>query len=262
MIEFIKLYNDSIFRVFLINLNKGELIMDVGEIISNALKYPFNNIKALVVYIILGIIAGIAGGASILGMVASMNVNNVAAAFGSAGVGAVVLIILGLIIEGYTLDIIKLGIERRDDSPSIDIIRQIFNAIKIIIVNVVYYIIPVIIVFVLALFLRDWILYVISFILFLVFSFAQIMAKCRLAKTESLGNALAVGESIGDISRVGIGKLLATIIIVAIVFFVIYFICGAIAKLNATVGAVLLGILGVYLVFFYNRAIGLLYSDV
>ena len=35
--------------------------MELGEILSDALVYPFHNIKALIIYLILGIILGITG---------------------------------------------------------------------------------------------------------------------------------------------------------------------------------------------------------
>ena len=165
-------------------------------------------------------------------------------------------------IEGYALDIVKYGIERRDDGPGIEFGRQIVNAVKLIVVDIVYYIVPVIIIFILALFLRDWILTIISIILVIIFALANFMARCRLAKTENLGDALAIGEAIGDISRVGFGKLLATAIIVMIIALVIVFIIAFVANWNSTVGSILLGIATVYLIFFYHRSIGLLYSNV
>ena len=87
------------------------------------------------------------------------------------------------------------------------------------------------------------------------------MAKCRLAKSDSLGEALAIGEAIGDISRVGLGKLLATVILVVIIAVIIVVLIGIIGSISDIVGDILFGIFLVYLVFFYNRAIGLLYSD-
>ena len=87
------------------------------------------------------------------------------------------------------------------------------------------------------------------------------MAKCRLAKSDNLGEALAIGEAIGDISRVGIGKLIATVVVIFVIIIIIAFIIGLISSANNTIGSILLGIFSVYFVFFYNRAIGLLYSE-
>lgn len=238
--------------------------MGVGDIISDALVYPFHNIKALVLYVILGIIAGLIGGAAIASIIGAFTTTGIGAlAFDILGiVGIIVFILVLFLIEGYGLDIIKFGIERRDDSPGIDIARQISNAIKLIIVSFVYYIIPAIIIFVLGLFLRDWILTIISLILIIVFALANFMAKCRLAKTDNLGDALAIGEAIGDISRVGLGKIIATVVVIVVIAFIVAFIITLINNANSTIGGILLGIFSVYFVFFYNRAIGLLYSGV
>jgi hypothetical protein len=77
-----------------------------------------------------------------------------------------------------------------------------------------------------------------------------------------MGEALAIGEAIGDISRVGLLKIIATIIVMLIIAVVAAIIIAWIGKLNGIVGSILLGIFAVYFLFFYNRAIGLLYSDV
>ena len=237
--------------------------MGVGDIIGDAIAYPFSNIKALVLYAVLGIIAGIIGGASVLSIAASFSSKGLAGfAFGGLSVvGIIVFILILFLIEGYGLDIIKYGIERRNDSPGIDIGRQIANAFKLIVVAIVYYIVPAIIIFILGLFLRDWILLIISIILVILFALANFMAKCRLAKTDSLGDALAIGEAIGDISRVGLGKIIATVLVIVIFLIIIAVILTFISNINGTIGSILLGIFSVYFVFFYNRAIGLLYSD-
>ena len=237
--------------------------MSIGEIISDALVYPLNNIKALILYMVLGIIAALIGGTAVLGFAGAFATKGVGgAAFAGLGIlGVIVFVIVIFLIEGYALDIIKYGIERRNDGPGIDFGRQVSNAIKLIVVSVVYYIVPAIITLVLGLFLRSWLITIIGIILFIVFALANFMAKCRLAKTDDLGAALAIGEAIGDISRVGIGNLIITVILIFVVLLIAAIILAFIAQLNNTIGSILLGLFSVYFVFFYNRAIGLLYSD-
>ena len=237
--------------------------MGVGDIIGDALAYPFSSIKALVLYVVLGIIGAIIGGASLLSIAAAFSSQGLAghAFSGLSIVGIIVFILVLFLIEGYGLDIIKYGIERRADSPGIDFGRQVSNAVKLIVVTVVYYVVPAIIIFVLGLFLKDWILLILSIIIVIVFALANFMAKCRLAKSDSLGEALAIGEAIGDISRVGLGKIIATVLVIVIILVIVAFIIGLISNWNGTIGNILLGIFSVYFVFFYNRAIGLLYSD-
>ena len=73
---------------------------------------------------------------------------------------------------------------------------------------------------------------------------------------------IAIMKVIGDISRVGIVKLLLFIILVAVIAFVLFLIAGLISQWNGTVGGIITGIVGIYVIFFAARAIGLLYSDV
>ena len=236
--------------------------MELGEIISDALTYPLNNIKALVIYVILGIILGIAVGGTAIGVATGVALKNPFTAIGSGIIGLIIALIIGFVISGYQLDIVKFGINRDAGSPGIDIVRQCINGVKLFVVQIVYYIIPIIIGAILALIIQHWLSGLITIILCIVFALAAFMAQCRLAKTEDLGNALAIGEAIGDISRVGIVKVLLFIILIFVIAFILALIVGFIYQWNGTVGGILMGILGVYLTFFVGRATGLLYSDV
>ncbi len=203
--------------------------MEITEIIGDALLYPLNNVKSLILYVIIGAITGILGGASLIAMATQVSGNNVVAAGGFGFIGILVMIIGSLLISGYGLDIVKYGIERRDDGPGIDIVRQVLNAIKLIVVSFVYYIIPAIVAWLLFTLLGKGILtLIIVAIMYIVFAFAQFMAVCRLAKYNSLGEALSIGEAIGDISKVGMLKVLITVIAVFIIGFIIAFICALI----------------------------------
>ena len=236
--------------------------MELGEILSDALVYPLNNLKALVIYIVLGIILGIAISGTIVAIAAGVALENVLTVIGSGIIGIIISLIIGFVITGYELDIIKYGINREVTAPGIDFVRQFKNGVKYLVVNVVYFIIPIIIGAILAVIFQHWLSGLIEFILIIIFAFAAIMAQCRLAKTEDLANALAIGEAIGDISRVGIVKLLLFIILVFVIAIVLSFVASWIAQWNSTVGGIIMGILGVYLTFFVSRATGLLYSDV
>ena len=232
--------------------------MSISEMFSDALAYPFNNIKALLLYVVLGIIVALLGGATIVDFAVAFTTKGVggAALAGLGIVGVILFVLVVFLVEGYALDIIKYGIERRSDGPGIDFGRQVSNAIKLVVVSIVYYVVPAIITLILSLFLRDWLIAIIGVILFIVFALANFMAKCRLAKTDNLGDALAIGEAIGDISRV----LLITVIVVFVILMIISFIVAIFMGLNQYLGGIILGFAGVYFVFFYNRVIGLLYS--
>ena len=237
-------------------------IMELGEIISDALAYPLKNIKALAIYAILGIILGIVAGSSLLAVLFSASSKNVLATIGSSLLAVIVTLVLGFFITGYQLDITKYGIERREDGPGVDFVRQFMNGIKLFVVNFVYMIIPIIISVIVGMIFQNWLTSVITFIVTIIFALGMMMAQCRLAKTEDFGYALDIGEAIKDVSRVGLLKLLLFIILVFIITFILFFIVAAIMQWNSTIGGILMGIIGVYVVFFSARATGLLYSDV
>lgn len=236
--------------------------MELGEILSDALVYPFQNIKALVIYVILGIILGIAISGTVVGIAAGTASKNIFALVGSGIIGIFISLVIGFVITGYQLDIIKYGIERSAAAPGIDFVRQFVNGVKYFVVNIVYMIIPIIIGAILAVIFQHWLSSIISFILAIVFSLALLLAECRLAKTEDLGYALAIGDAIGDISRIGALKVVLFIILIAVITFILFLIVGLITQWNSTIGGILVGILGVYIVFFIGRATGLLYSQV
>ena len=235
--------------------------MNVSEIITDALMYPLNNIKALLIYVVLGIIAGLAVGGTVVGVATGTAANNAWLTGGAGIIGLIISIVLFLLIDGYQLDIVKYGINRDPGAPGIDVVRQVTNAIKLIIVYIVYFIVPVIIAALLFFLLGKGILtIIIAAIIAIVFTLAEFMAKCRLAKTDSLGEALAIGSAIGDISRVGLLKILITVIAVFVIAFIAGLIVVGVSNLNSTVGSILMGIFGIYFAFFVNRASGLLYS--
>lgn len=236
--------------------------MELGEIFSDAFAYPLKNIKALIIYLILGIILGIAIAGTLGAVLAGVAAKNPFATIGSGIIGIVVAFLIGFLINGYQLDIIKYGIERSDAGPEIDFVRQFINGVKFFVVDIVYMIVPIIVGAILAVIFQHWLSMLISVILAIIFGLAMFMAECRLAKTEDLGHALAIGEAIGDISKVGIAKLIIFIIIVTIIALVLFSIASAVSQWNSTIGGILMGIVGVYITFFTGRATGLLYSDV
>ena len=236
--------------------------MEIIEILTDSLSYPLQNIKALIIYLVLGIIFGVVFGVAVGILAASFATQNILAAIGAGVLGFIVILLIGFVILGYQLDIIKFGIDRRNDAPEIDFVRQFINGFKLFVVNFVYLLIPVIISSILAIFLQNWISIIINFIVGLIFGFALMMGECRLAKTGDMMHALSVGGAISDIGKIGIVKVIILIVLVAVIVLVLFFIAGLISKVNSTFGGIILGIFGVYAAFFTGRAIGLLYSEV
>ena len=236
--------------------------MEIIEILTDALSYPLQNVKAFIIYGILGIIFGVVFGAAVGILAVSFATQNILATIGAGVLGFIVILLIGFVVLGYQLDIIKYGIERSDRAPEIDFVRQFINGFKLFVVNFVYLLIPIIISSILAIFLQHWISIIINFIVGLIFGFALLMGECRLAKTEDILHALSVGGAISDIGKIGIAKVVILMVLIAIIVLVLFFVAGLISNINSTIGGILLGIFGVYATFVTGRAAGLLYSEI
>lgn len=236
--------------------------MEIVDILKDALVYPAHHITSLILYIALGVVAGIVSGGTILGVAAGAASKNVFMLLGSGLIGVLIFIVVAFIISGYELDIIKYGILRSDEGPGFDFIRQFINGARLFLVRIVYYLIPIIISSILGIIFQHWLTTIISIILMVVFGLAEFMAECRLAQSEDLVHALSISDAIADISKVGIVNLLLFIILVVIIAVVLIFVLTFLVKWNSYIGGLVMGIVGVYFVFFVGRATGLLYSNV
>ena len=278
--------------------------MEITEIIKDSLMFPANNLKALAIYIAITFVMGIlvAGG-----IFSALGIQNSALYGILSFILFIIAVLVGFILSGYEIDIIKTGIDLEDLAPDFDWKADLIRGIKAIIVAIVYFIIPAIITLIVA-FITNVpgnivnvtqyinqtavnangtvvansvlemvpdsvmsglvgsisITLLVAAVLFIIFSFIQVMANSRLANTDSLGEALNIPEAVKDISRIGVGKVLATLILVFIVSLVIGAILSAVYQqvpqlsiLNIIVTPYLM-----FLMFFTNRATGLLYSDI
>lgn len=275
--------------------------MEIMEIIEDAFKFPSKDWAKLAIYIVLAVISGILIAIGVV-MLALGLMESVAVAV----IGAIILILALLVIfivSGYQISIIKAGIEHAESAPEFDWKGNLITGVKYIILNIVYFIIPAIIVLIVAWATNIFgmvyemgnlmytasanapanttveftnvipqslminfgtavaIVALIAFVLFIIFAIIQTMGQSRLAKTDSLGNALNIPEAFKDIGRIGWGKVLAVVILVFVIIFVIN---AVIAGLNNYIAgiSILSLIVTPYLTFFAARATGLLYSDI
>lgn len=234
-------------------------MMNISDIFNDALGYPFKNTRALLIYIVLSIVMSITLSLAIVGIM--MTKSNSIVGLVVAIVGIILSILIAFLINGYVLDIVKLSIRRENRTPEFDAGRQISNGIKLLIVYIVYYIVPVILTFLISLIFRNWIVFIIGLILFIIFTLAATMAECRLAQTDDLGYALSISDAIADISRVGFVKIFTTILCIFVALFIIINIIYVIFGTASLLSKVIISIFSIYAVFVFNRAIGLLYSD-
>ena len=100
-----------------------------------------------------------------------------------------------------------------------------------------------------------------AIILFIIFSFLSFTAQVRFAKTGSGTEGLRFREILRDISKVGLIKIIVTLIVIYIIALALVFVITLIGLIPYV--GVFIGIfVGVpFVLLFLYRAIGLLYAD-
>ena len=124
--------------------------MEIMEIIQEAFIFPSKNLEKLAIYIVVLFVVGLLLG----GGVAITSIGYSAGQVGYVALSAIFIIlgiIAALIISGYQLGILKSGIDHAPEAPSFDWKNDFINGIKLLIVSIVYYIVPFIIVVIIAL---------------------------------------------------------------------------------------------------------------
>ncbi|WP_407377756.1 DUF4013 domain-containing protein [Methanobrevibacter sp.] len=237
--------------------------MSISEIISDAIRYPFSDITK---FLIIGIIALLAGFANLLD---PFDIDG----FAMKAVFTILSIIFSLMLSGIGLNVIKNAIAHSDEIPVLDPVNNILDGIKFLIVSIVYFLIPMVITFVLAIFFgvlgaglnhigaATAIVAVIAIVLFIIFGIFQIIAIARLAKTGDFGAAFDIGAVLDDVKKIGIGKIILFLIISLVIIMIAALIASFLAIIPF-IGLILSQIvIGAFVVLFYYRGIGLIYSE-
>ncbi|WP_432644914.1 DUF4013 domain-containing protein [Methanobrevibacter sp.] len=258
--------------------------MNFIEIFKDSLKYPTLDFKKL---LILGILVMVCGIFTFLGT-SSTNDNAMAIL---ALISLIITLVVDFVIQGHIIDIIGVGITQKDEIPAINFKDDFVLGIKSFIVEIVYYIIPIILIIAL-IFLTGGFDYlvtiltntdlnnigdnvaiifagsifftvVVSVILVIIFSLVSIVAFGKLGKTGNLKEACSVGTIISETKKIGFLNMLAYIIVLMIIDFIILLISSIISILIPLVGFIIAAlILMPYLLMFNARAMGLIYSKV
>ncbi len=265
--------------------------MEFGEIFRDAIKYPLLDYQKL---LLLGLLFLVINVPTILGQFGIRNgVVSIIFLF--------VSLIINLIILGFTLSVIKNGTELSNEIPDFDWTKNFVDGIKYLIVGFVYYLIPTIVVvaigftslstFFASIGEKGWntianatspdvalnaipahawaslatgitITLIVAIILFLIFGLFKTVGLCRLAKSGSLGEAFKIGEVIDDIKEIGIMRIIGFLIVLIIIVTVLGMVIGFLSIIPY-VGVIIGYLVGnSFIALFYNRAVGLLYSDI
>jgi hypothetical protein len=218
--------------------------MDVGEIISNSIRYPSSNWKK---YIILGVL--------------------------------LVIPIVFFIAFGYILRIIKSSIAGYDELPEFDDLADLFiDGLKVFIVTIVYNIIPIIVIIVgifgsiaavggftnvtaypLAFAGLLGLTVIIGLILAVIFTIFEIIAIANMAYYDELGAAFKFSEILERISKIGWGKYIIWFIVMLIIGIIIAIIGGIITSIP-TIGYIIATVfIFSYYYMFIGRSIALIF---
>jgi len=258
--------------------------MEIFEILKDSVKYPFADIKML---LIIGVILVVG---SVLDSIGSYVDNGIVVIL-----GMIASLVLSILVMGYSLDVFKFAIDLDDAVPELDVESNLKNGVKVLIVTIIYYIIPCIITTVAAIltsgfaitklaglnninnataaesarhiFTPDFVaaigvVMVIAIVLYIIFTLLSLMGEARLARTGSIDDAISFRQSYSDLKEIGIGKTLALLILLFIVVAIVVFIM-VLVSLIPIAGILIATLIGApFLVFMQNRAYGLLYSEI
>ncbi len=122
--------------------------MEIIDIIKHSFIFPSNNLDKLAIFMVLNIVLAVlfVGGIISLGLVAYDSVYVILFA-----ILFILSLIVGFIVTGYQISILKSGIDFDDNAPSFDWKNDFIKGIKMLVVSIVYFIIPAIIVGIIAL---------------------------------------------------------------------------------------------------------------
>ena len=114
--------------------------MNLREIIKDAIKYPISDTRKFLIFCALIILM------SLSTVLPSYGLKD-----GTLGIIlSIVTLIVSFIVLGYTVDVIKDGTEGKDVLPDFDYVKQFVDGIKAMILEIIYFIIPLIIVIIVA----------------------------------------------------------------------------------------------------------------
>lgn len=263
------------------------------DLFKEALVYPTKDYKALLIFGVVCLLANLAS------LVTSWNIEINGTVWAILGI---ITLVLYFVTEGYVLSVLKESINLNDEIPALDFVANFVDGLKLLVVEIVYYIIPTIIVLIvgwlsgtfsavmdivsymgddltnttvnatalvnsvpeeywLALLTGLAITAIVAVILYIIFGLLLEIAMCRLAKYDSIAEAIKFGEVIGDIKEIGIGRYIAWYILFLIICIVLGFIVSIIYSIPY-IGVLIAFLVGTpFIALFGSRALGNLYSD-
>lgn len=237
--------------------------MGLGDIISKSMSYPFSDLTkflmvgiGVIIYDLDAIFREVLGQGSFIVLIA-----------------LIIAILFSFVMAGYSVNVNKKGIDNSNEIPGFDFKNNFIDGLKLFVIYLVYYIIPLIITIVLLLIfgaignglnqivgsLGIWAF--LAVIIFILFGIFVIVAQARFAISGSMSDALSIGEVFADVKRIGILKILLFLIVVYILLSIYVMLLGIVPVVPVIGTALTDLILGAFIFLFLNYGIGLLYAE-
>lgn len=242
--------------------------MNVGKIISNSFKYPFRNIKKLPILFFLFFLFALVP----IGLIYD---NKYALILGMIAFFAFILI-----VPGYLLSIVNIGLNESAMFPSLDFGENIYNSIRLWVLRIAYMIVPAVVFFIvlntmglssvdmladikiLSFLMTVGMSLVIVIVTYLIFEFLLFFAKARMAYFNSLSEALKVHKVLLDIKNIGIFNIVKWIVVMAVLMVVVSYVTSWIMMIPYVGFLIYICIVIPILESIGNYSLGLIYSSI
>ena len=267
----------------------------ITDCVGEGLKYPFNDIKkilslgALFTIINFLLLASLERTINIVRIFSLTHGNTLTFRLSQipsndsyiiAGL-AIISFIIVLIINGYQYRVIKYSVDKKMNLPGFrEILNLLINGLKYFLVSLIYNIIPIIVLIagfeLQSIQNGDYIITVLSMILFIICNLFLIMALANMVDSNKFTKAFDLKEIIGKISDLGWIKYIGIIFFAIIIYSIIMLALGIVLMLftmfmvMATNQAmILIAILSIieglfinsYISIFFNRVYGSVYNE-
>ena len=237
--------------------------MEITEILEDSFKYPIQDWTKI---LILGVLLLIPTIFAIFPVLA-LAFNQITAFWILFLIVIIIAIVSLLIVYGYCLSVTRESIFGSNDLPNLEFLKNIVDGLKLIVVNIVYYIIPLIVTIIVAyatglfnnlsqlftymtqtyiltsqnataipqipqellvsLGVSLLIVGIVAFITFVLATLFFEIAVARLAETEKLSEIFNCKEIFEDIGKIGWGKYILWFILIYLILIAVSMILGA-----------------------------------
>ena len=242
--------------------------MNIGKIISNSFKYPFRNIAKLPILFLLFFLFALVP----IGLISDNKYALV--------LGMIAFFVFILIVPGYLLSIVNIGLNESSMFPSLNFGADIYNSIRLWVLRIAYMAVPAAVFFIVlytmgpsssdmlaklnipSFLLTAGLIFIIVILTYLIFEFLLFFAKARLAYYNSLKEALKIHEVVTDIRNIGIINIIKWIIVMVVLMVVVSYIASWVMLIPYVGFLIYICIVIPILESIGNYSLGLLYSNI